>query len=79
MWDAIVVGSGIGGLATAAALARRQRRVPLLAQHSVAGGLTQTFQRQGWSFAQGVHYIAGVGPPCRTGWPVRSPAGVDER
>lgn len=62
MWDAIVVGSGIGGLAAAAALARRQRRVLVLEQHRVPGGLTQTFRRQGWVFAPGVHYVGGVGP-----------------
>jgi all-trans-retinol 13,14-reductase len=62
MWDAIVIGSGIGGLAAAAALAKRQRRVLVLEQHSVAGGLTQTFRRQDWIFAPGVHYIGGVGP-----------------
>lgn len=62
MWDAIVVGSGIGGLAAAAALGRCGRRVLLLEQHHVAGGLTQTFRRQGWTFAPGVHYIGGVGP-----------------
>ena len=61
MWDAIVIGSGIGGLAAAAALARRKRRVLVLEQHSVAGGLTQTFRRGHWSFAPGVHYLAGVG------------------
>jgi len=62
MWDAIVIGSGIGGLAAAAALAKRERRVLVLEQHSVAGGLTQTFRRQDWEFAPGVHYVAGVGP-----------------
>jgi len=62
MWDAIVIGSGIGGLSAAAALAKRGRRVLLLEQHSVAGGLTQTFRRQQWNFAPGVHYIGGVGP-----------------
>jgi all-trans-retinol 13,14-reductase len=62
MWDAIVIGSGIGGLAAAAALARRRRRVLVLEQHWVAGGLTQTFRRQEWTFATGVHYIGGVGP-----------------
>ena len=62
MWDTIVIGSGIGGLAAAAALGKRGQRVLLLEQHSIAGGLTQTFARQGWSFAPGVHYIGGVGP-----------------
>lgn len=62
MWDAIVIGSGIGGLASAAALGRRGRRVLVLEQHSVAGGLTQTFHRGGWDFATGVHYIGNVGP-----------------
>jgi phytoene dehydrogenase-like protein len=62
MWHAIVIGSGIGGLAAAAALAKRRLRVLVLEQHTVAGGLTQTFRRQDWTFATGVHYIGGVGP-----------------
>ena len=61
MWDAIVIGSGIGGLAAAAALGKHGRRVLLLEQHAVPGGLTQTFQRQRWTFATGVHYFGGVG------------------
>jgi all-trans-retinol 13,14-reductase len=62
MWDSIVLGSGVGGLTAAAALARCGQRVLVLDQHSVAGGLTQTFQRHDWSFATGVHYVSGVGP-----------------
>ena len=62
MWDTIVLGSGIGGLTAAAALARCGQRVLVLEQHSVAGGLTQTFQRHDWTFATGVHYVSGVGP-----------------
>ena len=61
-WDVIVIGSGIGGLAAAAALSKRGKRVLLLEQHSVAGGQTQTFKQQGWTFATGLHYIGGVGP-----------------
>jgi all-trans-retinol 13,14-reductase len=62
MWDALVIGSGIGGLAAAAALARRGRKVLVLEQHGVPGGQTQTFRRGPWTFATGVHYIGGVGP-----------------
>jgi all-trans-retinol 13,14-reductase len=62
MWDAIVIGSGIGGLGAAAALARRGRRVLVLEQHTVAGGQTQTFRRGDWVFATGVHYLSGCAP-----------------
>jgi all-trans-retinol 13,14-reductase len=62
MWDAIVIGSGIGGLAAAAALGKRGKRVLVLEQHTVPGGQTQTFRRGEWVFATGVHYIGGVGP-----------------
>jgi all-trans-retinol 13,14-reductase len=59
--DAIVIGSGIGGLSAAAALARKGRAVLLLEQHSQLGGLTQTFRRGEYTFATGVHYVGGVG------------------
>lgn len=61
-WDAIVIGSGMGGLTAAAALARCDQRVLVLEQHFVLGGMTQTFEREGFRFATGLHYIGGVGP-----------------
>jgi all-trans-retinol 13,14-reductase len=61
MFDAIVIGSGIGGLTAAAALAKRGRRVIVLEQHFQLGGLTQTFTRREYTFATGLHYIGGVG------------------
>jgi phytoene dehydrogenase-like protein len=60
-WDAIVIGSGIGGLACAAALTKAGRRVLVLEQHSVAGGLTQTFTRDGYTWDVGVHYLGQMG------------------
>jgi all-trans-retinol 13,14-reductase len=59
--DAIIIGSGIGGLTAAAALAKCGRRVLVLERHFQLGGLTQAFARGEYSFATGVHYIGGVG------------------
>jgi all-trans-retinol 13,14-reductase len=57
--DAIVIGSGMGGLATAAILARtRGLRVVVLERHWRAGGFTHTFSRPGgFTWDVGVHYV----------------------
>ena len=59
-WDAIVIGSGLGGLATAALLANRGKRVLVLERHYVIGGFTHTFKRKGWEWDVGVHYVGEV-------------------
>jgi all-trans-retinol 13,14-reductase len=60
-FDAIVIGSGIGGLGTAATLAKAAgRRVLVLERHYVAGGLTQVFHRPGFEWDVGVHYVGQV-------------------
>ena len=46
-WDAVIVGSGMGGLTTAAMLAELGKRVLVLEQHYVPGGFTSCLQSQG--------------------------------
>ena len=48
-WDAIVIGSGMGGLSCAAMLARHaHQRVLVLERHYTAGGFTHVFHRPGY-------------------------------
>ncbi len=56
-WDAIVVGSGMGGMACAAALSKMGKRVLVLEQHYVPGGFTHTFSRKGYTWDVGVHCV----------------------
>ncbi|HEX3940496.1 MAG TPA: NAD(P)/FAD-dependent oxidoreductase, partial [Acidobacteriaceae bacterium] len=61
-WDAVVIGSGIGGLTAAVLLARHAgRRVLVLERHYEAGGFTHTFRRPGFRWDVGLHYIGQVG------------------
>ena len=61
-WDAIVIGSGVGGLTTAALLARHGgKRVLVLERHYTAGGFTHVFRRPGYEWDCGVHYIGQCG------------------
>jgi len=62
-WDAIVIGSGMGGLAGAAFLARvGKRKVLVLEKHSERGGQTHVFRRDGASWDVGLHYIGNLQP-----------------
>jgi all-trans-retinol 13,14-reductase len=62
-YDAIVIGSGIGGLTVAAIMARlRKWRVLVLERHFKIGGFTHTFTRPGgWSWDVGLHYVGEMG------------------
>ena len=65
-YDVIVIGSGMGGLTNAALLSDAGKRVCVLEQHYTAGGYTHSFERNGYEWDVGVHYIGDVGAPTRT-------------
>lgn len=63
-YDAIVIGSGIGGMTSAALLARlKGRRVLVVERHFARGGQTHEFTRKGrYRWDVGLHYVGGMGP-----------------
>ena len=65
-YDAIIIGSGMGGLTTAAFLSELGWKVCVLEQHYTAGGYTHSFERNGYEWDPGVHYIGDVGTKTRT-------------
>ena len=56
-FDTIIIGSGVGGLATAICLARDGQKVLVLEQHYVPGGWSHSFTLNGQRFSPGVHYV----------------------
>jgi all-trans-retinol 13,14-reductase len=61
-YDAIVIGSGSGGLTAALALARAGRRVAVFEQHYLPGGYSQSFELSGYRFSPGIHYVGALRP-----------------
>jgi len=61
-WDAVVVGSGMGGLTAAAYLAANGKRTLVLEAGEVLGGCTHVFRRKQFEFEVGVHYLGDCGP-----------------
>ncbi len=67
-FDAIVIGSGMGGLTVAMLLATQAgKRVLVLERHYEAGGFTHTFRRPGYEWDVGLHYVGQMhaGSPVR--------------
>ncbi|CAM3919373.1 FAD-binding oxidoreductase [Smaragdicoccus niigatensis] len=62
-YDAIVIGSGLGGMTTAALMAKAGRKVLVLEQHYTAGGFSHSWGRRGFTWDAGVHYIGRVHNP----------------
>jgi all-trans-retinol 13,14-reductase len=62
-YDVIVIGSGIGGLCNAALLSKLGKKVCVLEQHYTAGGYTHAYERNGYEWDVGVHYIGEMQKP----------------
>lgn len=62
-YDAIIIGSGVGGLATAVFLAKAGKKVLVLEKHYAAGGFTHTFKRKNYEWDVGAHYMGQVNDP----------------
>ncbi|MEA5581964.1 NAD(P)/FAD-dependent oxidoreductase [Nodularia harveyana UHCC-0300] len=58
--DAIVIGSGIGGLCAAGLLARYGKRVIVCESHSIPGGAAHSFKRRGFEFDSGPSFYCGL-------------------
>lgn len=59
-YDVVIVGSGLGGLASAIILAKEGYSVCVLEKNSQFGGNLQTFVRDKTIFDTGIHYIGGL-------------------
>ncbi|MCM6773175.1 NAD(P)/FAD-dependent oxidoreductase [Nocardia sp. CDC159] len=78
-WGAIVIGSGLGGLTTAAYLAANGVRPLVLEQADRVGGCSHVFRRKRvWEFDVGVHYVGEVHGEGTIGL-VLSGLGLDKR
>ncbi len=61
VYDVVVIGAGIGGLSTAALLAKAGKSVLLVERHDRPGGYAHGFKRRGFHFDSGVHLVSGCG------------------
>jgi all-trans-retinol 13,14-reductase len=59
-YDAVIIGSGLGGLACGTILAKEGYKVCVLEKNEQIGGTLQTFVRDRVIFDSGVHYVGGL-------------------
>ncbi|MDO3408172.1 NAD(P)/FAD-dependent oxidoreductase [Saccharibacillus sp. CPCC 101409] len=58
--DVIIIGSGLGGLAAGAILARKGLEVQVFERHTLPGGYATSFEREGYRFDVSLHGIGGL-------------------
>jgi all-trans-retinol 13,14-reductase len=74
-YDAIVIGSGAGGLSAALKLAQSHYSVMLLEAMPSFGGYLNPFRRKGYTFDTGLHYLGELGEGDRF-WRLLDEVGV---
>ncbi len=57
-YDAIIIGSGVGGLTCGAFLTKAGMRVLVLEQHTTIGGYAHNFKRKKFIFESGIHSVS---------------------
>ena len=62
-YDAIIIGSGVGGLFCGNILAKAGLKVLLLERHYMLGGFCSTFRRKGFVFDAATHFYPLLGNP----------------
>jgi len=77
-FDAIIVGSGIGGLVTASQLAAKGAKVLVLEKYIIPGGSGGSFKRKGYTFDVGASMIFGFGNKGYTNLLTRALRDVNE-
>ena len=77
--DAIIIGSGIGGLVTASQLAAKGAKVLVLEKYVIPGGSGGSFKRKGYTFDVGASMIFGFGEKGYTNLLTRALKDVNEK
>ena len=78
-FDAIIIGSGIGGLVTASQLAAKGAKVLVLEKYVIPGGSGGSFKRKGYTFDVGASMIFGFGEKGYTNLLTRALKDVNEK
>lgn len=66
-YDVIVIGAGNGGLAAAATLAEKGKKVILFERHNIPGGCGTSFRRGRFEFEVALHQLSHMGTPEKPG------------
>ena len=70
VYDAVIVGAGMSGLAAGIRMAQFDRNVCILERHSVIGGLNSFYRRKGRNYDVGLHAITNYAPKGSRGGPL---------